>query len=279
MSHDPLSDLFPGRRPVLLDGAMGSDLHRLGWPVDQPTVLANLESPELVAAVHRAHREAGARVLCTNTFGALLTHDARYLEAVSAGVRLAQAAAEGQLNVAGTVAAFGLAVRDPQVERVVERLVSEGVDMLLFETCNSVADAAVAIDLHDEIAPELPCVVCASTTDGGHADQERVREVLSYVRRMGGPQVEVGLNCCRGPHDALRLASSVNPGVRWVKPSTGIRSDICGDDVMAAFARAARRQEVRWIGGCCGTSERTLTAMAAALQRPGEREAGGGAEA
>lgn len=252
---------------------MGSSLHSYGWPRDQPSVLANLESPELVSRVHREHREAGAKVLFTNTFGALMTQDERYLDAVVAGVRLARAAADGRARVAGSLAAFGLSVRDPQLDLVVRRLVEEGVDLLVFETCTQLADAIFALELHARIAPELACVVCASTTDGSRADRERVREILSYVRRHAGRNAEAGLNCCRGPHDMLRLASSVAPAVRWLKPSTGVASDICSDDVMAAFARAAHRHHARWIGGCCGTSARTLTAMAAALHSSSSLEA------
>jgi len=245
---------------------MGSALRTKGWASRDPTALANLAAPHLVRTVHRAHRAAGARVVTTNTFSALLVNDSLCLETVRAGVRLAREAAGREGRVAGTVAAFGLAVDDPQLEDVVKVLVDEGVDVLVFETCNSLRDAEQAMRLRQRLADQLPAVVCASTTDGGPADRTRVRQVLSFVQTAGDPQVESGLNCCRGPHDTLRMALAGDVVPRWLKPSTGLPSDRADDNVMAAFARTADLHRVRFIGGCCGTSAQALGAMAAALE-------------
>jgi len=264
--HSQLDALFPGNEPVLLDGAMGSALRDRGWPRDRPTVLANLQEPEQVRAVHAAHRAAGARVLGTNSFGALMAPASECLDAVRASVRLARETAGERVRVAGCVAAFGLGVGDPQLRRVVETLLDEGVDVLVFETCNGARDAEAALALHAELAPRLPCVVCASTTDGSRADRARVHAVVELVQRRGDERVEAGLNCCRGPHDALRLASELSPRLRWLKPSTGVGAERVGDDVMAAFVRAARGEGARFLGGCCGTSADALAAMGAALR-------------
>lgn len=263
-----LDSLFPDGRSVLLDGAMGSSLHDRGWPHRKPTVLANLDQPELVESVHRSHREAGARLITTNTFSALMVSGPRCLEATRVGVRLARRAAGGEGRVAGTVAAFGLAVDDPQLERIVRTLVEEGVDVLVFETCNKLEDAAHAMALRRRLAPDIPAVICASTTDGSRADWSRVRDIVTYVQSADDPQAEAGLNCCRGPYDALRIAVSSSPVLRWVKPSTGLPSDRADDNVMAAFARAATISQVRFVGGCCGTTHETLGAMASAMRFP-----------
>ena len=52
---------------------------------------------------------------------------------------------------------------------------------------------------------------------------------------------------------------------RFLKPSTGLPEDRVDDNVMAAFARAARQRGARFVGGCCGTDDETLIQMAAAL--------------
>ncbi len=261
-----LDALFPGQAPVLLDGAMGTALQARGWPAGEPTLLANLEAGGLVLDVHREHRDAGADVLTTNTFSALMVGDARCAAATRSAVRLARQAADGRCRVAGSVAAFGLAVDDPQLREVVAILVEEGIDLLVFETCHDVRDAAAALELHADLAPRLPVVICASSTSGDRADSTHVRDIVQRVRGDGDARVEVGLNCCRGPYDALRLALAASPPVRWVKPSTGLPGDRVGADVMAAFARAARLNGVRFVGGCCGTDGEMLVEMAAALR-------------
>jgi 5-methyltetrahydrofolate--homocysteine methyltransferase len=57
-------------RVLLMDGAMGTELQRLGLPEGEPCELWNLTHPEQVCAVHCAYLEAGAEVLLTNTFQA-----------------------------------------------------------------------------------------------------------------------------------------------------------------------------------------------------------------
>jgi methionine synthase I (cobalamin-dependent) len=260
-----LDSLFPDGRVVLLDGAMGTSLRDLGWPAERPTILANLERPELVESIHAAHCEAGAQLITTNTFSALMAAQDKCIEAVREGARLARGVSGFDTRIAGSVSAFGLAVDDLQAEEVVKTLVEEGVDLLIFETCNKLEDAAHAIALRQKFAPALPAVISASTTDGSRPDWTRVRDIVAYVRSTGDSQLEAGLNCCRGPYDALRIALSSAPVIRWVKPSTGPPADPVGDEVMSAFARAAIRHSVRYVGGCCGTSHETLTAMSTAI--------------
>ncbi len=263
-----LDRLFPGDACVLLDGAMGTALRCLGWPVQEATVLANLEAPGFVATVHNACRDAGARVLHTNTFGALLGAPGsgnRRLDAVRSAVRIARKASRGEALVAGSLGAYDLAFHGPRLDEVVRALVDEGVDLLVFETCNQVKDAQVAVEVHAEFAPRLPAVVCASTSDGTHDDRRRLEEVMTLLGEAD-PAVEPGLNCCRGPHETFRIALSFGHMPRWLKPSTGPPGDPVDDNVMAAFARAAFQRGARFIGGCCGTGAETLALMNAALE-------------
>ncbi len=262
-----LERLFPGSAPVLLDGAMGTALRRLGWPVTEPTVLANLDAPALVSTVHDGYVAAGARVLHTNTFGALLgviDDPRRRLDAVLAGARLARRTARTGQVVAGSLGAYDLAFHGPRLHDVVRALVDEGVDLLVFETCNTVRNADVALELRAECAPKLPLVVCASSTDGSPADRARVSDVLARLRASGEP-VEPGLNCGRGPHELLKLALAQDEPPRWLKPSAGPPDDLVDDNVMAAFARAARLRGARYLGGCCGSDAATIALMGAAL--------------
>src|SRR5947208_13862827 len=65
-------------RVLLMDGAMGTELQRLGLADGECSALWNLTHPEQVAAVHAAYLEAGAEVLLTNTFVANPEALARY---------------------------------------------------------------------------------------------------------------------------------------------------------------------------------------------------------
>lgn len=76
-----LQDLLAQRPYLVADGAMGTNLFRLGLETGAAPELWNVEHAERVAAVHRGFVEAGADILLTNTFGAnryrLKLHDAQ----------------------------------------------------------------------------------------------------------------------------------------------------------------------------------------------------------
>ncbi len=259
---------FPGDEPVLLDGAMGTALRTLGWPVSEPTVLANLRAPRLVATVHDAYRAVGARVLHSNTFGALLgtaEDPAVLLDAVREGMRLARRAAGEGVLVAGSLGAYDLAFHGQHLQDVLHVMADEGADLLVFETCNTMDDAGLALQLRADCAPQLPLVVCASTTSGDEADRARVSGLLSLLA-ASDEDVEPGLNCCRGPQELFKVALAQPRLPRWLKPSAGLPGDPVDDIVLAAFARAARLRGARWVGGCCGTDAASIALMASALR-------------
>ncbi len=193
------------------------------------------------------YRTAGCRVLHTNTYGALLGATESPEQRSTRWPRATPAIRSSPARSAPTTLAF----HGPRLQDVVRLLADEGVDLLVFETCNSVRDAALALELRATVAPLLPLVVCASTTDGSAEDRGRVEELLTLLR--ASDDVEPGLNCCPGPHELFKVALAQPELPRWMKPSCGAPSDPVDDNVMAAFARAARLRGARWLGGCCGS--------------------------
>src|SRR6266851_4146244 len=171
-------------RPVLLDSAMGTELERRGMRSDLPlwSARALLEAPELVLTIHRENVAAGAELLTANTFR---THR-RTLEREGRGDRAAEltwsavalarrAAGEGgrPVFVAGSLSPLEDCYRpdlvpDPgALEREhgeqARSLASAGVDAILVETQNNVAELAAAVRAAK--ATGLP-VVASMITDG-----------------------------------------------------------------------------------------------------------------
>jgi 5-methyltetrahydrofolate--homocysteine methyltransferase len=57
------------RRPVLLDGAMGTELMKRGLPQGTCPEEWNVSNPDALKAIHRDYYEAGSDVVATNSFG------------------------------------------------------------------------------------------------------------------------------------------------------------------------------------------------------------------
>ena len=82
-----------GKRIVLLDGAMGTQLQARGLAPGELPETWNLTRPEDVQAIHEAYLAAGADVVTTNTFGAnALKYGEDAAAVVRAGVEIARAA-------------------------------------------------------------------------------------------------------------------------------------------------------------------------------------------
>ncbi|PZC50881.1 MAG: 5-methyltetrahydrofolate--homocysteine methyltransferase [Chloroflexi bacterium] len=136
---------------LLLDGAIGTELQRIGVPMDDVAWCARAmrDHPDLVRALHENYIRAGADILTTNTFSA-----ARHvLEAAGMGglvddmnfkaVRLARQARDNidvprNVAIAGSISRFGGRQTAPAILEANYReqagiLAESGVDMLLLE--------------------------------------------------------------------------------------------------------------------------------------------------
>src|ERR1700733_3163164 len=95
--------------PLVVDGAMGTQLYERGVLYNSCFEELNLSRPELVAKVHEDYLRAGAQVVETNTFGANAMRlekyvlQARVQDICAAGVVVARRAAQGRAYVLGAI--------------------------------------------------------------------------------------------------------------------------------------------------------------------------------
>ncbi|HXG25038.1 MAG TPA: homocysteine S-methyltransferase family protein, partial [Chthonomonadales bacterium] len=70
MHLSPSLESLLSERPILTDGAWGTQLQARGLAIGDCPEAWNLLHPERVEEVARAYVEAGSRIILTNTFGA-----------------------------------------------------------------------------------------------------------------------------------------------------------------------------------------------------------------
>ena len=169
---------------VVLDGAMGTELERLGAPMHDSVWCAKAleDHPDLVREVHRSFIEAGADVITTNTYAAPRHSLApggladRVVEWNARAVAMAREVRDATdaprpVYVAGSVSTFGSFNRlDPAelargLREQARILVEHGVDLLLLETLGSKRDAVEAgVEVITDLG--LPVWVAMSCTQG-----------------------------------------------------------------------------------------------------------------
>jgi 5-methyltetrahydrofolate--homocysteine methyltransferase len=271
-------------RPTLLDGGMGTALIARGLPPGALPEEWLLARPDEIAGVHRAHADAGARVLLTCTFSCAASRvEARIDRARIEGlcgvaVRLARAAAPGVL-VAGALGPTGLApplgpgasseVLAARYARPLAALAAAGADLLWIESQHDLAEARAALGAAR--AAGLPAVVTfgLAERDGRLRPPAGPGEPAAWLRAMEAEgAAAAGLNCAfPGPAlDALVAEAAPRLGIPLVlKPSPGLPGALLPPDAFAAALRPALAAGVRIVGGCCGAGPDHLRALGAAL--------------
>lgn len=281
------------RGPLLLSGALGTELLRRGVPTPLPlwATDALLHAPQAVRAIHADYVRAGARIVTANTFRT----DRRTLAAVGLADRtrelnklavklaregVAQARPTEAVFVTGSVAPVADcydvdAVPDERTLVVehgvrVGHLVAAGAALALVETMNTIREACAALGAcRAGNLPALVSFVCGP--DGRLLSGESLADAATAVEPFD--PVAILVNCC-APADATLALEAL---LAATERPTGVYANgrgqpdgrqgwrFRGGTGRRAYVRAACRWlalGARLLGGCCGTDPRTIKALA-----------------
>lgn len=299
----PIAAAFAARcaaRPLVLSGGLGSELGRRGAPLDAPlwSTAAMVARPDLVRDVHRRYVLAGARVVVANTFRTARhtlakvgrAKEARALTAQAVrlareGIALARPTDDDPVFVAGSIAPLEDCCRpertpDETTRRIehgvhVGSLVAAGVTLAWVETMPTVREAVSALEAAR--AGALPAVVSFVVAPGARLlSGEPLAEAVAAVEPLS--PLAILVNCCAPPVATEALAVLRATTARPVGVYANGRGQPAPDGAWSlrggtrdrAYARAARgwhASGARLLGGCCGTTPRTIRRLARGLAR------------
>ncbi len=251
--------------------------------------------PDVVLDIHRAYLDAGSDIIETNTFGGApivlaeygLAKDARELNRRAA--ELARQAADAAtssakprfvagamgpttkaITVTGGVTFEGL--KDSYYEQA-RGLVEGGADLLILETCQdtrNIKAGLLAIDrLGRETGCEIPLIVSVTIEPMGTMLAGQNIEALWASLRHARP-LAFGLNCATGPEfmtDHIRTLSQITSEFVSCYPNAGL-PDEEGKYLETPTSLAGQLEKFAdhgWlniVGGCCGTTEKHIRAIA-----------------
>lgn len=284
------ADLREALRGQLLvgDGAMGTYLYQMGFPVGISYEELNLLKPDVIMDVHRRYYEAGARLIETNTFSANREKLSKYgleqeVEAINrAGVDLARRAVGSDAYVVGAIGSIRAGKRKnvrtakvkEDLKQQIEVLADTPVDGLLLESFYDLEELLIALKLIRKVS-NLP-VICQFATEGTGSTHDGVPLEEAFRRLTAAGADVVGFNCRSGPNGLLRSlerVAGINDAPPFsVFPNAGIADYVDGRYTFAAtpsyFGETARKFAdlgARIIGGCCGTTPEHIAAIAASL--------------
>lgn len=276
--------------PILMDGATGTELQKLGMPAGTATALWAAEHPEAIRAVHEGYLKAGSNFLIAATFGANAASLAplgaahRVAELNRTLVRIAREAAGDQAIVAGDLSPTGwlcAPLGDHKFEEICEvyleqatALEEAGVDCWLIETQMALSDLRAAMLAVRQVS-QKPILVSVTADGSGRLPYgSDMTACLITAQAMGA--VTFGLNCSFGPdlmaENLLKLAPYAKVPLSS-KANAGMPQSIdgktfydCPTEAYTAPIPALYEAGVRLFGGCCGSTPVHIAALHQALQ-------------
>lgn len=272
---------------LLMDGAMGTELQRVGLRPGECGESWNLRRTGSVRAVHDSYIAAGAEVLLTNTFQSHPAYLSRFglvdhlEEIIGNAVRLARKVAGRSrfiLGDIGPILPFYWQTESDKRKDLAGMLASlEGVDGILFETWSDPRVlSAMAYAFHRVVEVEIPLLLSLTchrppggrlVTFSGHSPETFAR----HAERHG--VAALGVNCGRDIEmdDVIEIirryrrftdlplfarpnaGTPIKQGDQWIYPHT--------PEAMAARLPELLEAGVCMIGGCCGTTPAHIAAF------------------
>ena len=288
-----LSEYLAGKSPILLDGAMGTQLAEAGLDMGGQV---NLSHPQQVQDIHRRYAAAGSHMLITNT----LTMNRIYIETHRmelnvrevnlAGAHLTRAAAQEGQYVLGDMSSTGQMLepygscKETDVfaafSEQAQLLIEGGVDGFVVETVFDLREALIALKACREAAA-IPVIVCiafqTADSEGRTIMGNSAAECAAALADAGADAV--GANCGEVAPSAMaaivghmREATSL-PII--AQPNAGVPRLVEGrttfsmgpvefadgiDECLGAGAGL--------VGGCCGTAPEHISQVSRRIGKP-----------
>ncbi len=290
-AYDSVKEKLADKRLVVLDGGIGTEILRrnASWSDHQVTRL-----PDLIRSIHEDYIKAGADVITTNTFQlsrrSFLNHfkDAAHMRHIGAcdlesrAEKLLQAAvaravearsrlkADQTVAIAGSVTTAEWCFRPDlappaeeargEYQEIVRIMAQSGVDLILLETLNSVAEAKVALEVvRSSGLSAWVAFVCDQ--EGKLFSGETLEQTVAALEPL---EPDVMLLNCAPPDDItvglreLAAHRSAPTGafahIGRFDPPEWLFTDEYPPPKYLECARRWLDLGARVIGGCCGTT-------------------------
>ncbi len=286
-------------RPLLGDGAMGTQLMFAGLEQGACGEAWNLTHPERVLAIQRRYAEAGSDCILTNTFGGsrIMLNRHSYADDVAAvnraGVEIARQAFDGRPGyVIGDIGPFG-GLMEPYGDFTEETvraafreqakaLVDAGADAIIIETQTSLEELEIGIEAAKEAG--AACVIGSLaydiTRDGSTfrtmmgVDPERAAEFMQeHGVDIAALNCGTGMDMERARHAVERYRKVANLPV-MAQPNAGqpklVNMKVVYDETpqqMVGGVAPLLDAGAAIVGACCGSTPEHIRAFRAAIDQ------------
>lgn len=279
------------RLPILLDGAMGTNLIAAGMPMGCCAEAWMLAHEDAVMDIQRRYAEAGSQIIYAPTFTAQPSRLKRYgLDAKAERIneRLVQISrkaapkcliAGSMTTLAGVIdtrseTCFPEMVR--QYRRQIKGIKVGGADLIVGETLLSSTDARAILLAAKEEHADGVMLSFALREDGTLRSGEETKIVFEMLENEGA--LALGVNCVNADdafpelihqlktYTSLSLICKPNAG-RPIRQQNAAHTYPVDAHRFAEILSRCVDVGANLIGGCCGTTPQTIAAVAQRIYR------------
>ena len=279
-------EMLMKRSPILLDGAMGTNLIAAGMPMGCCQEEWMLAHEDVVMDIQRRYAEAGSRIIYAPTFTAQPSRLKRYgLDAKAEHINerlvqiLRKAAPDCLIAGSMTTLAGEINTRSEdcfsemvhQYRRQIKGIKAGGAELIVGETLLSSSDArAILVAAKEELADGV-MLSFALREDGKLRSGEDARNVFEMFKQEG--LLALGVNCVSATdvlpmliqrlrsYTSLPLICKPNAG-RPIRQQNAAHTYPVDAHRFAEILSRCMDVGANLIGGCCGTTPETIAAMA-----------------
>ena len=295
-----LMELIKEKRPLFLDGAMGTGIEARG---EKPGKHLNLEENPVVTDIHEEYLKAGADIIIANTFVLNriydITHngDGDLKEACVKGVKLAKKAVEksgktafvlGDMTGTGQMLEpYGDYEEEEFVDNFAEQagyLIEAGADGIIIETMFDLNETVCAVRGVKKVSEEIPVFVSMTyntVANGGRTFMGASAEQCATTLEEEGIAA-IGANCGDlKPDEVAEIVKIYKQNTDlpvFVEPNAGLPEMEDGKpvfkmsvDTFAQGVKLCYEAGADILGGCCGTTPEHIAAAYELISQTADR--------
>ena len=270
------------KKIIILDGAMGTELERLGVSLTLPiwSADANLDHPDIVKKIHQNYMAKGVDIITTNTFRSTTwtyrlagytpaNAKERAKNSFFKAIECAHGASQGSVSIAGSVTSLedcylpenfpGRGLAQDIYGEIIEWFNDTDIDIILFETMGNIEEIEIAMQMSQKANKKVWLSIIMK--DGDHLlDGTPVQNFFEVLNKF---KIDCLLNNCNQVETTIDSLNNIKSGWKgmWgVYPNLGLIDygndyfQTLDDDNFKSNMTSILSLEPNVVGICCGST-------------------------
>ena len=286
------------KKPLIMDGAMGTELMRRGIDLPLPlwSSMSNIDQYDQVMNIHKDYIEAGSDIVTTNTFrttprtfiNAGYSQDESEIiskQCCNMAIKAAkQAVKKKNTLIAGSVAPLedcyeplhfpGKEIAKKEFQLIIKRIIRNGVDILLFETMGNYDEIESVLQVSKDIdIPRWLSIVLKNKNS--ILDGTQLKKVVELANKNKIDMVLINCTPINIISDALDIFLGYRKGKWGIYPNAGEHMPTKDGKFVSklddeSFCRAIQDYitlGASVVGSCCGSTPNTVRKISNMIQK------------